>query len=53
MKDRQGDLFIASEIEFNEEDDEILDEIRDYDIYNSTPVDALNFIIELKKRLSE
>lgn len=53
MKDRQGDLFIASEIEFNEEDDEILEEIRDYDVDNSTPVDALNFIIELKKRLSE
>ena len=46
MQNRQGDLFVANEIEFSD-DGGILDEIRDFDIENSSPMDAFNFLIEL------
>lgn len=50
MQNRQGDLFVANEIEFSD-DGGILDEIRDFDIENSSPMDAFNFLIELKNKL--
>ncbi len=50
MKGRDGDLFIASDVSFSE-DDGISDEIRSFDLNNSTPVDAFNFLLELKKKL--
>ena len=49
MEDRQGDLFVAGDVEFNESE-EIIDDINSFDIENSSPMDAFNFLIELKKK---
>ena len=53
MKDREGDLFIAKDIEFSEEEENMLGDIRSFDVNNSTPMDAMNLIIDLKRRLEE
>ena len=50
MKNRQGDLFIANDVEFDDES-EIIDEIRDFDLNSSSPIDAFNFLQEIKKKI--
>lgn len=50
MKNRDADLFIANDIEFSLDND-LLDEIRSFDINTSSPLDAFNLILDLKKRL--
>ena len=50
MNGRQGDLFIANDIDFSS-DSQIIEEIKDFDIDSSSPMDAFKFIIELKKKI--
>ena len=50
MNGRQGDLFIANDIDFSS-DSQIIEEIKDFDIDSSSPMDAFKLLIELKKKI--
>ncbi len=49
----QGDLFIDTSMPEESERDEIINEIDAFDTDTSTPLDALTFLSELKKRISK